>query len=63
MLVLSRKEGEVVNIGDGISIQVLTIRHGKVRLGLTAPAEFRVTRPDAKCKEPKQEKSDAVQSR
>lgn len=36
MLVLSRKIGERVIIGDGIEITVVDIDRGKVRLGITA---------------------------
>ncbi len=44
MLVLSRKSGEEVVIGNGVSVKVVEIRHGKVRLGFTAPPEVPVHR-------------------
>jgi len=44
MLVLSRKFGEEVVIGNGVSVKVVEIRHGKVRLGFTAPPEVPVHR-------------------
>lgn len=37
MLVLSRKLGEVITLGDGITIEVVKIGRGIVRLGITAP--------------------------
>ncbi|MEW6441370.1 MAG: carbon storage regulator CsrA [bacterium] len=37
MLVLTRKSGEGIWIGDNIQIRVLEIREGQVRLGITAP--------------------------
>ena len=39
MLVLTRKVGERIRIGDEVTLQVLEVRGGQVRLGLAAPAE------------------------
>lgn len=44
MLVLSRKRGEDILIGDNIVIKVVDIRGDKVRLGIQAPAETPVHR-------------------
>lgn len=44
MLVLSRKPGEVIHIGDGITITVVEFRDGKVRIGVDAPKETLVLR-------------------
>jgi carbon storage regulator len=44
MLVLSRERDEEIIIGDGIKVRVLDIRNGKVRLGITAPADVPVHR-------------------
>ncbi len=38
MLVLSRKEGQRIQIGEEISVTVLDVRGGKVRLGIDGPA-------------------------
>lgn len=48
MLVLTRKQGEKIAIGEGIMIHVLDVnRHtGRVRLGIQAPAEFKVLRTE-----------------
>jgi carbon storage regulator len=46
MLVLSRKLGEVIVIGDSIRITVVEIRGGKVRLGVVAPDEVIVNRQE-----------------
>ena len=46
MLVLSRKPGERIMIGDRISVTVVTV-HGKfVRLGIDAPKEMPVHREE-----------------
>ena len=37
MLVLSRKPGEKINIGSGITITVVEVRGNKIRLGIDAP--------------------------
>jgi len=37
MLVLSRKEGERIVIGQSITITVIETRGGRVRLGIAAP--------------------------
>jgi carbon storage regulator len=46
MLVLTRKIGETIRVGDDVRIQVLAIRGGQVRLGLTAPADVRIFREE-----------------
>ena len=46
MLVLSRKPGEEVIIGDNIRLTVLAIRGNQVRLGFTAPVETRIYRKE-----------------
>ena len=37
MLVLSRKPGERVLLGDGIELTVVEVKGNRVRLGITAP--------------------------
>jgi carbon storage regulator len=46
MLVLTRKVGERIRIGDTVTLQVLEVRGGQVRLGLAAPAEVRIFREE-----------------
>jgi carbon storage regulator len=46
MLVLTRKVGERIRIGDDVTVQVLEVRGGQVRLGLAAPAEIRIFREE-----------------
>jgi carbon storage regulator len=53
MLVLGRKLNQQVVINDDITITVCRIRGDKVVLGIDAPPEVSVVRPDAKNKEPK----------
>jgi len=49
MLVLTRKVGESIVIGDGITVRVLEVG-GRVRLGIDAPRDVSITRPDASTK-------------
>ena len=46
MLVLSRRAGESLFIGDDIKITVLDIRGGQVRIGITAPDSIKVHREE-----------------
>ena len=46
MLVLSRKVGEEIVIGNDIRITVVEIRGGKVRIGIVAPDEVIVDRQE-----------------
>jgi carbon storage regulator len=44
MLVLTRKPGQSIMIGDSVEIQVLSVAGEKVRLGVTAPREVGIFR-------------------
>jgi carbon storage regulator len=46
MLVLSRKESQSICIGSGIEILVVSVRGGRVCLGITAPPEVPVFRKE-----------------
>jgi len=46
MLVLSRKLGEKIVIGDNISITVVDIDRGKIRLGIEAPRDVPIARQE-----------------
>ncbi|MGM0489259.1 MAG: carbon storage regulator [Planctomycetota bacterium] len=46
MLVLSRKVGERIVIGDNVTVTVVRISGGGVRLGIEAPAEMVVVRQE-----------------
>jgi carbon storage regulator len=46
MLVLSRKLGERIVIGDRIVVTVVKLDHGQVRLGIEAPREITVFREE-----------------
>jgi carbon storage regulator len=46
MLILTRRTGESVMIGDDVTVTVLGIRHGQVRIGITAPKHVTVHREE-----------------
>ena len=46
MLVLSRKPGECVRIGELIEVKVLEVSGGRVKLGFSAPREVAIQRQE-----------------
>jgi len=46
MLVLTRKLGENIRIGDSVKITVWEVRSGQVKLGIEAPPEVKVHREE-----------------
>ena len=46
MLVLTRKKSEMIRIGDNIVIKVISTGNGKVKIGIEAPIDVRVTRAE-----------------
>jgi carbon storage regulator CsrA len=60
MLVLTRKLGEEVQIGDNIKVVVLKVDGQKVRLGIEAPQEVNIRRPEAAPKKAEFESKEAA---
>jgi len=46
MLVLSRRKGEAVIIGDGIKVTVIDVKGDQIRLGIDAPRTISVHREE-----------------
>jgi len=46
MLVLARRPGESITIGDDIVVTVVSAAGGQVKLGITAPQHVRVVREE-----------------
>lgn len=55
MLVLSRKEGEKLVIGDNISLVVSRISGNRVTLGIEAPADVKIFRGELNVRDEKHE--------
>ena len=49
MLVLSRKPGEQVVIGNDITITVVEVQGNRVRVGIDAPEQVRILRGELAC--------------
>ena len=46
MLVLTRRLGEVIRVGDNVTVRVLEVKGNQVRLGVEAPPEVRIYREE-----------------
>ncbi len=61
MLTITRFLGQevVLRLPDGVEvlIAVTQISPGKVRIGIQAPRELTILRPDARCKQPRERKA------
>lgn len=55
MLVLTREVGQKIVINDDVTLSVISISHGKVRLGFVAPKEVPIFRQELLESQPKEE--------
>ncbi len=46
MLILTRKINEEIKIGSDISIKILSISEGQIKLGISAPADVEIFRSE-----------------
>lgn len=46
MLILSRKLGESIHVGDSVTVTVLGVARGQVKIGIEAPKELGVHREE-----------------
>ena len=51
MLALSRKPGEQVVIGNGITLTVVEVKGNRVRLAFDAPEQVRILRAELACRQ------------
>lgn len=46
MLVLTRKTGQEIRIGNDIIVNVVAVKGGRVRIGITAPEDCSIVREE-----------------
>lgn len=46
MLVLTRKAGEGILIGEDVRVTVLECKDGRIRIGIEAPGDYRIYRQE-----------------
>jgi carbon storage regulator len=61
MLVLTRKVGQKIYVGDSVVITVTALEGNKVRLGITAPASMEVWRSELLARSPERPAEPASQ--
>jgi carbon storage regulator len=61
VLVLTRKVGERILIGDQIAVTVVKLGHGGVRIGVDAPPEMAVVREELAIEMQRADKEQAEQ--
>lgn len=59
MLILARKAGESIRIGDDVKVTVIRVRRNEIRLGFEAPAEVKIRTPEPDGDEGRDSGSDA----
>ena len=52
MLLLTRRTGETIQIGDDITVTVLQVNGNQVRIGITAPEDVKIMRQELLDREP-----------
>ncbi|MCL4104118.1 UNVERIFIED_CONTAM: hypothetical protein GTU68_034980 [Idotea baltica] len=46
MLMLSRRPGEEIQIGDGITVRITQVKGNQVRIGIDAPHDVKIIRSE-----------------
>jgi carbon storage regulator len=46
MLILARKAGESIRIGDDVKVTVIRVRRNEIRLGFEAPDDVKIRAPE-----------------
>ncbi|MBF0281141.1 MAG: carbon storage regulator CsrA [Zetaproteobacteria bacterium] len=62
MLILTRKEGEIITIGDEIEVQIIDVKNGVVRIGIEAPNSVSVYREEIYHQQKEKEAKNATET-
>lgn len=57
MLILTRRPGESISVGDDITVTVLSINGNQARIGIDAPRNIEIERDDIKHRPTTQEET------
>lgn len=60
MLVLSRKPGELINIGSNVEVTILKVRGQRVIVGLSAPADVSIRRQEVLARDVRNERAGII---
>lgn len=62
MLVLTRRQGESIIIGEGIKLTVVSVGPGRVKIGITAPPNVRIDREEIHTRIQQEQSSDVLEA-
>jgi carbon storage regulator len=55
MLILSRRRDETIRIGENVLLKIVSVKDGRVRIGIDAPKDIPIARGDMKKKKPSEQ--------
>lgn len=60
MLVITRRKGEELKIGDSVTVKILAMNGNRVSIGIEAPDDVRIVRGELKPQKDEEKESDAA---
>ena len=60
MLIITRKPGQKIMLGDDVTVEIISVSGSSVRLGIAAPASVRIYREEIYASVKEQEAEGAV---